>query len=53
MTGAGFGGCILCLVKQDQVESLKSIIAQPYQEQTGFTPAFYPVMPGDGVRRLW
>ncbi|MEO6054851.1 MAG: galactokinase [Chthoniobacterales bacterium] len=35
LTGGGFGGAILCLVKADQAESIGMAIAEQYKEQSG------------------
>jgi galactokinase len=41
MTGGGFGGCTVNLVKAEEVDELKCVIRQGYQEQTGLTPEIY------------
>ncbi|MFW6337016.1 MAG: galactokinase [Phycisphaeraceae bacterium] len=52
MTGGGFGGCIVALVKQDAVEEVAGHIAEGYQQQTGIEPALYVTRPAAGARVL-
>lgn len=48
MTGGGFGGCCVALVKSDVVDKFIADITPPYQSQTGLTPALYPFQPAAG-----
>ncbi len=48
MTGGGFGGCCVALVKSDTVDKFIADITPPYQSQSGLTPAFYPFQPAAG-----
>ena len=41
MTGAGFGGCAVALVRQDAAEAFSANVAAEYQAATGFTPNVY------------
>lgn len=52
MTGAGFGGCTVSLVKDSTVESFKSHVARVYHERTGLAPSFYTSAVGDGAREV-
>lgn len=52
MTGAGFGGCAVALVKADAVEKFISRVGERYQEKTGLQPLFYVSEAGDGVRKM-
>ena len=52
MTGAGFGGCAVALVKADAVEKFISRVGERYQEKTGLQPLFYVSEAGDGVRKI-
>jgi galactokinase len=52
MTGAGFGGCTISLVQQDQIETFKAHVGQVYTAKTGLIPDFYPCQIGDGVKEM-
>ena len=41
MTGGGFGGCVVALVKPEHVEPIKAAIAAQYQAQTGLKETVY------------
>jgi galactokinase len=41
MTGAGFGGCAVALVKQDAAEAFSAGVTAAYQTATGLTPNVY------------
>ena len=49
MTGAGFGGCTINLVRPDAVEGLKAAIEAEYPRRTGLRPTVYPVRAVDGA----
>jgi galactokinase len=52
MTGAGFGGCTVNLVRPDAVGGLTAAIEQLYRARTGLTPRIYPVRPVEGAGKL-
>jgi galactokinase len=52
VTGAGFGGCAIALVRNDQIKSIQQDISRIYQQKTGLMPSFYVVHFVDGVREL-
>jgi galactokinase len=52
MTGAGFGGCTISLVRKDSIENFKESVAQKYHQATGLQADFYEIEPGDGARKL-
>ena len=52
MTGAGFGGCSVMIVRTAELESFKTQVAQRYQSEMGMAPTFYDVQIGDGARML-
>ncbi|MFC1961032.1 galactokinase [Chloroflexota bacterium] len=48
MSGGGFGGCAVALVKRDQVAAFAAAVAPAYEAQTGLKPNLYPVSPAPG-----
>ena len=52
MTGAGFGGCTVNLVKETHVEDFIREVGVVYKETIGYDAAFYVVDVGDGPCRL-
>jgi galactokinase len=52
MTGAGFGGCTVNLVKEDVVDQFIQKIGAEYTRKTGLTPVFYNAEISDGVREI-
>ena len=49
MTGGGFGGCTVNLVRADAAASFQARIAQAYREQTGTTADIYVCQPAQGA----
>jgi len=52
MTGGGFGGCTVNLVRSDEVESFTRFISKEYRARTGIHPDIYPVHTDDGVKEM-
>lgn len=52
MTGAGFGGCTVSIVKNDAVDAFIEKVSSVYQEAVGYAADFYVVEIGDGGRVL-
>ena len=52
MTGGGFGGCTVSLVRDEAIERFKSIVGAEYERKTGLKADFYVAEIGDGVTRL-
>jgi galactokinase len=52
MTGAGFGGCTVSIVKEDAVEQFIREVGAAYLERTGLTADFYVAEIGDGSKRI-
>ncbi len=51
MTGAGFGGCTVAFVKDENLEEFKSGVSKAYLEKTGLQAVFYLPEIGDGVKK--
>ncbi len=49
MTGAGFGGCAIALVKQDEFDNFSLELSTYYTSKIGYAPSIYDSMIGDGV----
>ncbi|MCQ2520667.1 MAG: galactokinase [Lachnospiraceae bacterium] len=52
ITGGGFGGCTVSIVKDEAVENFKEVITKTYEEKVGKTPEIYVVEIGDGPRTI-
>lgn len=49
MTGGGFGGCTVNLVREEAVASLRETLARKYREATGISPDVYVCRPSQGA----
>jgi len=49
MTGAGFGGCAVALVRPDCVAAFTAKIFEGYRAETGAAPGIYLVRASDGA----
>ncbi|MFW5435021.1 galactokinase [Paenibacillus apiarius] len=52
MTGAGFGGCTVSLVREAAVERFIAQVAAEYERRTGLKAEFYVCNVGDGVHEI-
>ncbi len=52
MTGAGFGGCTVALVKKDSVDDFIKTIGQGYKNKIGYEASFYIAEIGNGTREI-
>ncbi len=52
MTGAGFGGCAVALVREEAAAAFEREVAAAYQQATQLEPAVYVTGATDGARRL-
>jgi galactokinase len=49
MTGAGFGGCAIALVKKDSFDDFAEKLSAYYKEKIGYEPEVFASVIGDGV----
>jgi len=49
MTGGGFGGCTVNLVKAEAVGQFQTRLCHQYQTETGIQPAIYVCVASDGA----
>lgn len=52
MTGAGFGGCTVSIVREDKVNAFIKNVGEVYEKEIGYAADFYVVEIGDGTRRI-
>lgn len=52
MTGAGFGGCTVSIVKEETAEHFIDKVGRNYRDKTGLTADFYIAEVSDGTREL-
>ncbi len=52
ITGGGFGGCTVSIVKNDAVDTFINDIGKTYKEKIGHEAEFYTVDIGDGASRI-
>ena len=52
ITGGGFGGCTVSIVKNEYVDNFTKTLGSVYKERTGIDAEFYIADAGDGTRRL-
>ncbi|HDR67727.1 MAG TPA: galactokinase [Bacteroidaceae bacterium] len=52
MTGAGFGGCTVSIVKEDAIEEFTVKVGKGYHDKTGLKADFYIAEIGDGSKRI-
>jgi len=52
MTGAGFGGCAIALVKAAHVEEYIAGLTEYYTEKVGYAPTVYVNEIGDGAKKI-
>jgi galactokinase len=52
MTGAGFGGCTVSIVKNDCIDDFIKNVGEAYSKKIGYEASFYIANIGDGARKL-
>lgn len=51
MTGAGFGGCAISVVRKDCVKEFMRSVGRDYKKAIGYAPSFYMTCVDDGIKR--
>lgn len=52
MTGAGFGGCAIAIVENDQIDSFITTVGKKYLDTIGYEATFYVASIGDGAKEI-
>jgi galactokinase len=52
MTGGGFGGCTVSLVKEEAIDNFIAQVGANYEKRIGIKPDFYIAEIGDGATKL-
>ena len=52
MTGGGFGGCTVNLVRPEEVDAMMRFVGAEYERRTGRRPEIYRCEAADGAGRL-
>jgi galactokinase len=52
MTGGGFGGCTVSLVKDEAIDPFIEKVGAAYEAKTGLKPEFYIAEIGDGACKI-
>lgn len=52
MTGAGFGGCAIALIRRERYPDFQKGLTEYYTERIGYAPEVFASEIGDGVREL-
>lgn len=52
VTGAGFGGCAIAIVKDDGIEEFIQMVGKIYENKIGYVADFYVAHIGDGTKEI-
>jgi galactokinase len=52
MTGAGFGGCTVSIVKEEEVPDFIKVVSKNYKRKIGYEPTAYITGVGEGAREI-
>jgi len=53
MTGGGFGGCTVSVVRDEAIDTFISEVGKEYTAKTGLSPQFYVAEIGDGGKKIF
>ena len=53
MTGAGFGGCTVSIVKKDSIKKFIKKVGKAYKKKVGYEADFYVVKLGNGPKEIY
>jgi len=53
MTGGGFGGCTVSIVKEEVIDAFKKKVGKEYEAKTKLKPEFYVAEISDGGKKLF
>ncbi|MEN6453614.1 MAG: galactokinase [Prolixibacteraceae bacterium] len=53
MTGGGFGGCTVSVVKDEAIDTFIAEVGKEYKSKTGLNPEFYVAEIGDGGKKIF
>ena len=53
MTGAGFGGCTVSIVKKDAIKKFIKKVGKAYKKKIGYQADFYVVKLGNGPKIIY
>ncbi|WP_339060984.1 galactokinase [Tepidibacillus marianensis] len=52
MTGAGFGGCAIAIVDNNEIDDFIQQVGKKYKEKIGYEATFYVASIGDGTKEI-
>lgn len=52
MTGAGFGGCAIAIVANEEVDNFIANVGAAYLDKIGYEAEFYVASIGDGAKEI-
>ncbi|MDO9463734.1 MAG: galactokinase [bacterium] len=52
MTGGGFGGCTVNIVKKDVIDKFSRVVSKEYQKKTGIKPNIYICSPENSAKKI-
>jgi galactokinase len=52
MTGGGFGGCTVNLLRRDALDTFQATMCDEYKSVIGYEPVFYVIEASDGAKEI-